>query len=112
MDQLNEDQQSQLHSLQLKVDEYQHDPSLCVSLAAHQCEILAELQTIYNLLINRTKGKHQPLFDVSCKRVRDRMKQYVPIYQTEKPEKLYQVYLSKYRTAKSRENNLTRLSDV
>ena len=113
MDHLNENQRNKLRFLQSKVDEYQHDPSLCVTLTGHQCEILAELQTIYNRLNNKTKAKHQPLFSTSCKAVQDRMRKFAHLYQSEETaEKLYRIYLHKYHEAKNEENNLTRLSDV
>jgi hypothetical protein len=113
MDQLNEMERKKLDSLQSKVDEYQHDLNLCAALTGHQCEILAELQTIYNRLNNKTQTKHQPLFSTSCKGVQNRMKQFAHVSRSDETVgKLYRIYLQKYREAKKEENDLPRLSQI
>jgi hypothetical protein len=97
MNKLDESQQQEIRSLQVKVDTYQQDPTICADLTLEQCTSLAKLQTIYNILNNKPLTTVQPMYNNICKGVRDEMKQFYSIYENMEAEQLYQDYIREYK---------------
>ena len=111
MNKLDESKKGKIESLQVKVDEYQQDPTLCAALTLEQCAILAKLQTIYNILNNKALTTVQSMYNNICKGVKDEMKQLNSIYGNMETEQLYRDYITEYGAAK-KGYGLSKLLDV
>jgi Glu-tRNA(Gln) amidotransferase subunit E-like FAD-binding protein len=112
MENLDDFQKQKIESLQKKVNQYQHDFTLCADLNERQYTILAELQTIYNHLSKKTLSNVPSLYNDICRGVRDQMEQMSTTYANIEPEKLYEIYIEKYKEAKIGPNQLTELLDI
>lgn len=106
MDTLDDMKKQRIESLQTKIALYQNDPSLCSELDIEQYRILAELQTIYNILNGITLSSNLSLYNNSCKGVIDQIADFIPIYSDMTPENLYINYIQKYQAAKTKLNKL------
>ena len=103
--QLDAARRVKLDTLQGKVSKYQHDPTLCAALTHDQAVILADLQALYNLLSNKKMSTMQPMYNTTCKRVTDQMKEFTSKYQRLDGEQLYEMYMRTYRDAKEGDVN-------
>ena len=112
MDNLDQSQRQRLEFLQTKVDQYQTYPDLCGNLKSEQYVILAELQTIYNRLTDKTISDDPALYQSDCVGVRNEMKQFNKTYNGRDSKILYETYLKKYREAKGGSWNLIELLDI
>lgn len=107
MDKLDDSQRKLINFYQTKVDRYQTDPELCAALESEQYVILAELQTIYNILTVKTISAVPSLYQSDCVGVKNAMEPFTKIYTGMAPEKLAEIYITKYRQA-----NLVQLSEA
>lgn len=112
MDNLDQSQRQSLELFQAKVEEYQTHPDLCGNLQSEQYVILAELQTIYNRLVNKTISDDPALYQSDCVGVRNEMKQFNKVYNGRDSKTLFETYLKKYREAKEGSSNLKELLDI
>jgi len=89
-----------IDSLQNKVYEYENDVELCAELSEEQCQILAELQTIYNTLNGQTTSKASSMFSTTCYGIRNAMENLTRKYADIEPAKLCEIYKETYKKAK------------
>lgn len=112
MDSVDDSEKQKIEVLQTKVYAYQNDIDLCSDLNSEQYVILAELQTVYNILNKQTSPNIHSLYNNSCKGVIDAMEQISTVYSTMTEKELYLNYIEKYREAKTGQNKLDKLLDI